>query len=583
MLADVALFLAAAVLIVPLFLRLRLGAVLGYLSAGVVIGPHGLGLIGDAQSVLHFAEFGVVLLLFIIGLELQPSRLWTLRRMVFGLGAAQVCLTGAVLLLAASALGVDWRAATVAAFGLAMSSTAFVLQMLAERKELATHHGRAAFATLLFQDLAVIPLLALIPLLASRAELGAAPGWTQTLKILFAFALVIFSGRYVVHPLMRAVATAKAPELFTAAALLIVIATSLAMDAVGLSMSLGAFLAGMLLSESEYRHQLQADIEPFKGMLLGLFFIAVGMSADIELLLDRPLLLLSLTVGLMLIKSAILYGLGRASGLAPRASRAYAAGMPQGGEFAFVLFSTAVATGVMSAELSALLVVVVTLSMIATPLLYALQARFAGRSEPAPYDTIDVPARAVIIAGFGPVGQIVARILRVKRIAFTVLDKDSQQVDFVRRFGNEIFYGDAGRLDLLRAAHADKARLFVLTIPDVEASLQVADVVRRHFPQLRIFAIAVNRLHALRLMDMGITDVVRRSFFSSLELSRDLLQALGNSEEHAQHVIDTFRRHDEQTLRRQQAVAHDEKLFIQSAQEAARELEQLFEQDNPQR
>ncbi|MFA5940973.1 MAG: monovalent cation:proton antiporter-2 (CPA2) family protein [Sinimarinibacterium sp.] len=583
MLVDVALFLAAAVLIVPLFLRLRLGAVLGYLSAGILIGPNGLGLIGEAREVLHFAEFGVVLLLFIIGLELQPSRLWTLRRMVFGLGAAQVAISGGVLLMAAIAAGVDWRAAFIAGFGLAMSSTAFVLQMFAERKELATQHGRAAFATLLFQDLAVIPLLALVPLLASGAALDAAPGWIQSLKILLAFALVIFAGRYAVHPLMRAVAAAQAPELFTAAALLIVIATALAMDAVGLSMSLGAFLAGMLLSGSEYRHQLQADIEPFKGMLLGLFFIAVGMSADVALLVSQPLLLIGLTAGLMLVKGGILYGLGRASGLAPRASRAYAAGLPQGGEFAFVLFGAAVAAGVMSAELSALLVVVVTLSMIATPPLYALQARFAGRVEPKPYDTINAPERAVIIAGFGPVGQIVARILRVKRIPFTVLDKDSQQVDFVRRFGNKIFYGDAGRLDLLRAAHADKASLFVLTIPDVETSLQVAGIVRRHFPQLRIFAIAVNRLHALRLMDLGIADVVRRSFFSSLEMSRELLQTLGSSEDEARHVVETFRKHDEQTLKRQQAVAHDEKLLIQTAQEAARELEQLFEQDSGQR
>ncbi|MEQ1438440.1 monovalent cation:proton antiporter-2 (CPA2) family protein [Fontimonas sp. SYSU GA230001] len=579
MLADIALFLAAAVLIVPLFLRLRLGAVLGYLSAGIAIGPHGLNLIGGTQDVLHFAEFGVVLLLFIVGLELQPSRLWTLRRMVFGLGGAQVAVTGALLFVVVLWIGVDWRAATVAGLGLAMSSTAFVLQMLAERKELATHHGRAAFATLLFQDLAVIPMLALVPLLASSAELDAASGWWQTLKILVAFALVIFSGRYVVHPLMRAVAAVQTPELFTAAALLIVIATALAMDAAGLSMSLGAFLAGMLLSDSEFRHQLQADIEPFKGMLLGLFFIAVGMSADIGLLLADPLLLLELTAGLMLAKASILYVLGRASGLAPAAGRAYAAALAQGGEFAFVLFSVAVGAGVMSPQTAALLVVVVTLSMIATPLLYAAQARVRRPDAAMSYDTIDAPERTVLIAGFGPVGQIIARILRIKRIPFTVLDKDSQQVDFVRRFGNKIFYGDAGRLDLLRAAHADKASLFVLTIPDIEASLQVAGVVRRHFPNLRIFAIAVNRLHALRLMDLGITDVVRRSFFSSLEMSRELLQALGSSEDEARHIVETFREHDEATLKRQQAVAHDEKLFIQTAQDAARELEQLFEQD----
>lgn len=580
MLVDVALFLAAAVLFVPLFRRMGLGAVLGYLAAGIAIGPSGLGLIGAVEEVLHFSEFGVVLLLFIIGLELQPSRLWTLRRMVFGLGAAQVLLTGALLLIAAIAMGLEWRPAVVAGFGLAMSSTAFVLQMLAERKELSTHHGRAAFATLLFQDLAVIPMLALVPLLAPYGvDDGSGPDWGETLKTLAVFAAVLLGGRYAVRPLMRAVAAADTPELFTAASLLIVIATALAMSAVGLSMSLGAFLAGVLLSESEYRHELRADIEPFKGMLLGLFFIAVGMSADIGLLVSRPMQLIGMVVGLMLVKVVVLYGLGRLAGLAPRPARAFACALPQGGEFGFVLFGVAVTAGVMSADLSAQLIVVVTLSMIATPALYALQNRFAPKEKGRPYDDIDAPERGVIIAGFGPFGQIVARVLRLKHIPFTVLDKDSQQVDFVRRFGNKVFYGDAGRIDLLRAARADKARLFVLTIPDVEVSLQVATTVRRNFPHLRIFAVAVNRLHALRLMDLGIHDVVRRSFFSSLEMSRELLVAMGSTVDEARHAIDTFRRHDEATLKRQQAVAHDENLLIQSAQEAARELEQLFEQD----
>ncbi|MEW6167955.1 MAG: monovalent cation:proton antiporter-2 (CPA2) family protein [Pseudomonadota bacterium] len=583
MLANIALLLAAAVLFVPFFRRLGLGAVLGYLAAGITIGPSGFGLIGDARDVLRVAEFGVVLLLFIIGLELQPSRLWTLRRMVFGLGGAQVLLTGAALMAAGIGLGLDWRVALIVGFALAMSSTAFALQMLAERKELATQHGRAAFATLLFQDVAVIPLLALIPLLSPYGpDAEGPPGWIETLKTLAVFALVFLGGRYAVRPLMRLVASAEMPELLTGAALLIVIGTALAMDAVGLSMSLGAFLAGVLLSDFEYRHQLRAEIEPFKGILLGLFFIAVGMSADLRLLLSQPVQLLLLVAGLLLVKATLLYVLGRAARLPAPSALALAMALPQGGEFAFIVFTTAVAAGLMSPERSAELVVVVTLSMIATPALYALQARLQ-RSAPRPYDQIDAGERSVIIAGFGPVGQIVARILRVKQIPFTVLDKDSQQVDFVRRFGNTVFYGDASRIDLLRAAQAHKARLFVLTIPDIEASLQVARVVRRNFPQLRIFAIAVNRMHALRLMDMGITDVVRRSFFSSLEMTRDVLVALGGSEDDAQRTIDTFRRHDEALLKRQQALAHDEKLLIESSQDAARELEQLFEQDPRQR
>ncbi|MDD3763847.1 MAG: monovalent cation:proton antiporter-2 (CPA2) family protein [Nevskiales bacterium] len=583
MLVDITLFLAAAVLFVPVFLRLGLGAVLGYLAAGIVIGPSGLGLIAEVEEVLHFGEFGVVLLLFIIGLELQPSRLWTLRRLVFGLGGLQVLITGIVLTVGAAGLGVPRVAAPIIGFGLAMSSTAFVIQMLAERGELSTRHGRTAFAILLFQDVAVIPMLALIPLLGPVGSGESMLGWTEAAKTLAVFALVIFGGRYAVRPVMRTIAASNTPELLTAMALLIVLATALAMHAVGLSMSLGAFVAGVLLSESEYRHELQANIEPFKGMLLGLFFIAVGMSADVGLLTEDPLPLLGLAAGLLLVKAAILFGLGRVFGLPAGPARALATALPQGGEFAFVLFSAATAAGLLAAELTAQLVVIVTVSMIATPALYAAQARWRTREEPKPYDQIEAPEQTVIIAGFGPFGQIVARILRVKQIPFTVLDKNSEQVDFVRRFGNKIFYGDAGRLDLLRAARADKARLFVLTIPDVDVSMHVAGVVRRNFPRLPIFAVALNRQHALRLMDLGISNVVRRSFHSSLDMSRSILMALGDSSEEALHAVETFRKHDERTLLRQHAIHHDEDLMIQTAQEAAQELEELFEQDRPER
>ncbi|HUP93141.1 MAG TPA: cation:proton antiporter, partial [Solimonas sp.] len=352
---------------------------------------------------------------------------------------------------------------------------------------------------------------------------------------------------------------------------------------IGLSMSLGAFMAGVLLADSEYRHELQADIEPFKGLLLGLFFMAVGMSADLGLLLHRPLAVLGLVVGLLAVKALVLYAVGRATRLAAGDSRALAAALAQGGEFAFVLFGLAVAAGVMPAELSALLVVVVTLSMVATPLLYALQARWGAAPPARPYDAMDdVPENPVIIAGFGPFGQIIGRILRVKHVPFTVLDKDSEQVDFVRRFGSQIFYGDAGRLDLLRAAHADKARLFILAIPDIEASLHVATIVRRHFPHLKVLAMAVNRAHALRLMDLRVEQVIRRSYHSSLEMTRHALVALGEPAEAAQHAIELFRSMDEETLRRQQAVQHDEQALIQSARDAARELEQLFEADREQ-
>lgn len=582
MLTDIALFLACAVVFVPLFRWLRLGAVLGYLAAGIVIGPSLLGLIKDVEQVMHFSEFGVVLLLFVIGLELQPSRLWTLRRAVFGLGGAQVLLTTALLGGIGWMLGLTGQTALVIGFGLAMSSTAFVLQMLAEKKELTARHGRLAFAILLFQDLSVIPFLALIPLLAPQAApSGAMQDWMEVIKIIGIFALLIAAGRYILQPLLRLIALTDTPEIFTAAALLVVIATALCMQAVGLSMSLGAFTAGVLLADSEYRHELQADIEPFKGLLLGLFFIAVGMSADIRLLWTEPALVLGLTAGLLLGKGLTLYGLGRLMGLPRGSARSLAFALPQGGEFAFVLFGIAVGAGVLSAELRTLMIMVVTLSMIATPLLYALQARWQDGSETRAYDDIGPQEHDVVIAGFGPFGQIVGRILRLKRIPFTVLDKDSEQVDFVRKFGNKIFYGDASRLDLLRAAELHKARLFVLAIPDVEASVQVATTVRRHFPHVRIFAMAVNRLHALNLMDVGVEQVIRRSYFSSLEMTRQLLLALGDGPEAVEHLLQTFRTHDEATLLRQQAVFRDEQQLIQSAKESAQELEQLFESDLP--
>ncbi|MGH8460169.1 MAG: monovalent cation:proton antiporter-2 (CPA2) family protein [Stenotrophobium sp.] len=581
MLADIAIFLAAAVLFVPIFRRLGLGAVLGYLAAGIVIGPWGCGLISDVGSIYHASEFGVVLLLFVIGLELQPSRLWTLRRTVFGLGATQVLATTLVLATAAHFAGLNSSAAVVIGFGLAMSSTAFVLQMLAERKELPTRQGRAAFAVLLFQDISVIPFMAVIPLLAVQvAQASGNSAWQKAAETLGMFALVVFGGRYAMRPLFRMLAKAQVPEIFTAAALLVVLATAMAMAAVGLSMSLGAFLAGVLLADSEYRHELQADIEPFKGLLLGLFFMAIGMSANLGLLVQHPLLLIGLAAAVLLLKGLVLYGIGRAAKLPSGAAAALACALSQGGEFAFVLFGVAAAAGVISVAQNEMLVVVITLSMIATPLLYALQVRLRHEEAPPPYDTIDAPENDVIVAGFGPFGQIIGRMLRLKKISYTVLEKDPSQVDFVRRFGTRVYYGDASRIEMLRAAHADKARFFVLSIPEEEISLQIAQTVRRHFPQLRIFAVARTRHHALRLMDIGVTDVIRRSYFSSLEMARGLLHALGESETAAQRALDLFRQMDQRTLLSQQAVAHDEQALIQSAQDAARELEQLFEADH---
>ena len=582
MLHDVAIFLAAAVVAVPLARWLGVGSVVGYLAAGLAIGPWGLALISDVERILGFSEFGVVLLLFVIGLEMQPERFWRLRGAVFGSGGAQMLLTGLALGGLAMAFGVGPGAALIAGFGLAMSSTAFVLQLLGERDELGTREGLLAFAILLFQDLAVVPFLALLPLMAGD---GAAQPLelVPVLRALAVIVLVVGLGRYALRPALRRVARADVPEIFTAAALLVVVATALLMEMVGLSMSLGAFLAGVMLAESEFRHELQAAIEPFKGLLLGLFFMAVGMSVNLGLLVEEALLIVGLVAGLVLVKGTVLYGLGRAAHLPPDGSRALAAAVSQGGEFAFVVFGLALAAGLLEQGLHDRLLVVVTLSMALSPLLYALQARFRSPRQAPPFDAIDGPVAPVIIAGFGPFGQIVGRLLRVKKIPFTVLEKSVEQVDFVRRFGSTIYYGDAARLELLRAAHAARAKVLVISISRVETSRAIAAQARKNFPKLRIFAVANDRNHAMRLMDLGITDVIRRAYYSSLEMGRQLLVAMGEAPEQAQRAIDTFHKHDEATLLKQLAVFRDESRLIQSAQDAARELEQLFEADRPDR
>jgi monovalent cation:proton antiporter-2 (CPA2) family protein len=579
MLHDIAIFLAAAVIAVPLARRLGLGSVIGYLAAGLIIGPWGLRLVTDVESILSFSEFGVVLLLFLIGLELQPERFWRLRGAVFGAGLAQVVLSTAALAAGAMALGVGPGAALIAGFGLAMSSTAFVLQMLEERDELATREGLLAFAILLFQDLAVVPFLALLPLMAGDET--HALSVEALLRAGAVIGLLVFAGRYALRPALRALARANVPEIFTAAALLVVVGTALLMQAAGLAMSLGAFLAGVLLAESEFRHELRAAIEPFKGLLLGLFFIAVGMSVNLGVLRAEPGVVLGLVAALVILKGAVLYGIGRVARLPADASRALAAAVAQGGEFAFVLFALATAAGLIDATLHERLLVVVTLSMAASPMLYSLQARYRAPVAGPPFDAIDGPAAPVIIAGFGPFGQVVGRVLRVRKIGFTVLEKDMQQVDFVRRFGNKIFYGDAARVELLRAAHAERAKILVISISRLETSLAIAESVRRNFPKLRIYAVANDRNHAMRLMDLGIERVIRRAYFSSLEMGRQLLVEMGEPPDAAARDVETFRKHDEQTLLKQQAVYRDEKQLIQTAQEAARELQQLFEADQP--
>ncbi|GAB7126822.1 monovalent cation:proton antiporter-2 (CPA2) family protein [Silvimonas sp. JCM 19000] len=579
-LTQAILLLAAAVLVVPILKRFGLAAVLGYLVAGVLIGPWGLKLVGEPEQILQTTEFGVVLLMFVIGLELQPSRLWVLRRAVFGLGGAQVVLCSLALGGIAMACGLSWKAAAVVGVSLSMSSTAFVLQMLAEKNQLTTHYGRDAFAVLLFQDLSVIPVLAALPWLSPvHVDQSGIPLWMS----LLALVAIVAAGRFLLRPAFGLVARAKSRDLLTMATLLVVTGTAWLMEAAGLSMSLGAFVAGVLLADSEFRHEVEANIEPFKGVLLGMFFVAVGLSANMGLLVAKPLLVLLLAVGLMLVKALILWGIERMAGATGKISRRFAVYLCQGGEFAFVLLSLADEGRILPQATAQLLSLAVTLSMALTPFVVLAHERVIvpWREKRATRDFDELPDmnNPVIVAGFGRFGQVIARMLRSRHIKATLLEISPDQVDFVKRFGNQVYYGDASRVDLLRAAGADKAKVFVLAIDDIPASIKTAETVREHFPHLKIFARARNRFHYYRLMDLGVEAAVRETFPASVELGVDVLEALGASRLDAERTARIFRQHDEALLQRQMAIYHDEDKLIQASRDAMQELEALFEAD----
>jgi monovalent cation:proton antiporter-2 (CPA2) family protein len=582
LLEQVAIFLLTAVLIVPVFQRLKLGAVLGYLAAGMIIGPWGLGVIANVESTLNFSEFGVVLLLFLIGLELEPRRLWTLRNSVFGLGGAQVAATGLVIGMLALAAGFAWQAALIIGLGCAMSSTALVMSSLAERGQMLTRYGRESFAILLFQDLAVIPLLAILPLLAA-VQGHDGNRWLATAKGIAVIAVFIAGSRLLIRPALKFIALNRSREVFTAAALLLVIGTALIMETIGLSMSLGAFLAGVLLADSEFRHELEADIEPFKGLLLGLFFMAVGMSANLTLAWSEPLTLFGLAAAMMLIKFAVMYAISRATGASNDTAQRLAVALAQGGEFAFVLFAAATGLGIFELGTSQLLIMAVTISLLLAPLLMVahdrLITRWLDRTSIPEYDVIDGPGNPVIIAGFGRVGQIVSRVLRMCGIPFTALEVNYQQVDFVRRFGSKIYFGDATRLDLLLSAKTGEAKLFVLAIDDVEASLKTAALVRQHFPDLPILARARNRTHFFQLRDLGIKMIYRETFLTSIAVAQQALLNLGFTAAAAERAATLFRQHDEELIEIQHAVHHDEERLIQNVQLATEQLKSLFEAD----
>jgi glutathione-regulated potassium-efflux system protein KefB len=582
-LVQVAVFLAAAAVAAPFGRFTRMGAVLGYLAAGVVIGPYVLGpfyALTDVGEVLHFGEFGVVLLLFVIGLELRPVRLWALRSAIFGLGTVQLIATSSVLAIIAFGLGLSFSQALFVGLALSLSSTAFALQVLEEKGELSTRHGRLAFSVLLFQDLAAIPLIALVPLFALGGEEPAMDFRAAAFAILTIIGVVV-AGRFLLTPLYRLVASTGVREAMTASALLTVVGVTLVMGAAGLSAALGAFIAGALLADSEYRHQIEADIAPFEGLLLAVFFIAVGMSIDLGVLTARPLQLVAIVLGLVAIKAVILFLLGRWWGLGSTAARRLGLVLSQGGEFAFVLFAAGALQGVIDRPLANLLTLAVTLSMAATPVLLLIDDTWNRAAKPPPpeYEIPPEGDQHVIVAGFGRFGQIVARVLRAMQIPFTALDSNVEQVDFVRRFGAQIYYGDAGRLDILRAAGVDKARAFVLAIDNVDASLRVAEIVRKNFPDLPIYARARDRTHVHKLMDLGVSIIERETFLSALELTRRLLRGLGFREAEVKRLTETFKQQDERRLYQDYQYYTDLEKVRANAQSQAKELEELFARD----
>ena len=581
--------LALAVVAVPFSKRAGLGGPIGYVLAGLIAGPSGLGLLHDPDNIRHVSELGVAMLLFLIGLELKPSRLRVMRHSVFGMGSVQVAVIAALVWVIAYYLGVPNSTAMLIGFGVAMSSTALALPMLAERELIGTLAGRDALGILLFQDLAVIPMLAFLPALGPDPTGGALLATVLPEKIglgLGCVAIIVFGGRFLVRPIFRAVDLAKSRELFSAATLLIVIGVAALASYAGLSMSLGAFLAGVLLSNSEYRHEIQADLEPFEGLLLGLFFAAIGMSIDVAALWQRPGQIFPLVAGVLLLKIIVTYGLARAFGHDGTNATRLSLSISQIGEFALVLFTAAGAIGLLAPDEITTLLLVVVLSMVIAPVLFSVSERWIvpllGAVPPPEYDQFEETA-PIIICGFGRFGQVIGRVLRMSGISFTAMDDNAAQVAVLRRFGTTVYFGDPARYDLLLAAGAEQARVLVVTVAEVDKSLKIVEMARRQFPNLRIFARARNRRHAHQLMDYNVEVIVRETFYSSLHMTAQLLTELGMEKTVVDRTMTIFREHDEQTLLDQHAFSDDEGQMIQTVKQAAVELESLFRTDQENR
>lgn len=576
-------FIGSSVILVPIFHRLGFGSIIGYLMAGILVGPSGFKLISDSQSVLHFAEFGVVILLFIIGLEIQPRKLWTMKGNLIGLGGAQILISTFIFTLFGFYLGLSSIAAIIVGFGLSLSSTAFALQTLTERNQFKTEFGQASFSILLMQDLFAIPALAIIPALGNnpdqKTDLGA------LLIFIPSFLITAYlANRFLIRPLFKMVAATKAREIFTATTLLIVLGVATIMIRFGLSAALGTFIAGMLLADSEYRHELEANLDPFKSLLMGLFFIAVGMGVRLDLIFDRPVLIFGLALIYLAIKILVIYGVGRFCKLNHENSKNMSLTIAQGGEFAFVIFGMVQNGKYVESTVINILTMIVTISMVLNPLISLLANKLSAVLRPAKvepqYDSIPDESPQIIIAGYGRFGQMIGRILKSQDIPFVAVDHDSDQIELLRRFSIKVYYGDASRSDILESAGAAKANYIVLAIDDMEANLKTAEMVREHFPQIKIFARARNRGHAFSLMDLGIHHFKRETFDSSVHFAGELLLNMGYPSERVSNIIERFKAHDELMLREQYKVREDDKQFVSLSNQSMAQLAQVLNDES---
>jgi len=576
-------YLSASVIAVPIMKRLGLGSVLGYLAAGTMIGPWGLGFVENVDDIRHFAEFGVVLLLFIIGLELKPKRLWTMRRSIVGMGGSQLLLTSVLLFSIGLAMGYSFNTSLVVAMSLSLSSTAIALQSLKEQNLLTTHAGNSTFSVLLFQDMAVIPILALLPALGVAAAESGGSAWLSILKAAGVIGAIVIGGHYLTRPIFRYIANTGMREIFTAFSLLLVFGISMLVNVVGMSMALGAFLAGVLLAESEYRHELEVEIEPFKGLLMGLFFISVGMSIDFGLLWKDPLIILALVAVLVVAKGAVLWLLAKAGKIPKSQSSLFVFLLSQGGEFAFVIFSVASGSGVLDKSSVDYLVVIVALSMLTTPFLlllyqHVIAPRFINLDLPPEPDDIDEEDNPVIIAGFGRFGRTVGRLLHANGIPTTILDHDPNQIEAIRRFGYKVYYGDSSRNEILQAAGADRAKLLIITIDDADVVLKIIDQAQKHFPHLTILTRARNNGHVYEIMRRGVSLFRRELYDSALHLGEEALKQLGFGGYRSRTAAQVFHAYDQKLLRKLQEIEADEDRRLLSLQ-AREHIEQMLTAD----